>query len=158
MNSFQPALCASARPEAVAMLLEIEEESEKAPKRRNIIRNKIDAAYISHAGLFGKLIRVQSDRPQMAQRSLQQRKVACSRTDHDECDDGQRASPVAASFPGGDHDGNNFCTRCSASRASRSALSRADFSFVSVRADGMASALAPAELTIGMNSRSASKR
>ncbi|WP_206688236.1 hypothetical protein [Aureimonas sp. OT7] len=88
------------------MLLEIEEESEKAPKRRNIIRNKIDAAYISHASLFGKLIRAQSDRPQMARCSLQQREVACSRTDHDECDDSQRASPVAASFPGGDHDGN----------------------------------------------------
>ncbi|WP_143190236.1 hypothetical protein [Aureimonas altamirensis] len=39
------------------MLLEIEEESAKAPKRGNIIRNKIDAAYISHAGLFGKLMR-----------------------------------------------------------------------------------------------------
>ena len=57
MNSFQPALYASARPEAVAMLLEIEEESAKAPKRGNIIRNKIDAAHISHAGPFGKLMR-----------------------------------------------------------------------------------------------------
>ena len=39
------------------MLLEIEEEGAEAPKRRNIIRNKIDDGLIPYVRPFCKLVR-----------------------------------------------------------------------------------------------------